>query len=1584
MRLNNKAKRTRKGKKRNCAAMMAMAMAITITGSGIPNIMVQAAELAGEIDSPILITEVVPNTDNLHGADAWEYYEIKNISSQDVNLDNYQIIYDNGSQETEWKAEGINALPVGKTMVVWVKNDGNGDKEAADFREYYENKLGYQIPEEGLIATVSCGGLANSGTRTMYVRTQTGKTLSTIFYTAANSEGAKLDVDEAIEFQMNGGTVTPQYDRTPSPLEVSEGLVTGSYTAPAVIAEPMVETASNSSVQTEGSLSVVVEDTNLSLDSIINGTIQVTGGKSYPLKLQTDGQLAGEISGRDVAEASDNRFAYTVTITDGVNSAVSAEKEVRVIASSVDRSKAPELALTEIMPDSSNVNGADAYEYIELYNNSERAIDLKDYKLLYHYPDDNSDVIWWETETSLLLNAGDTLVFWVKNGSNDELTKDDFNQKFGTDLNEQQLIEISCGGMANGSPRGLRITSNVKDDIDFVTYNTTANVDDTTADQSITYQNQYRNGQFQTVMTSNCAVPTPGRVTETERPDYQPTLLIPETSPELVDDTVSEFDNQTENLAFDLKASSADTTIKTVRLYVKYNDHADYECYNLTRSGENQFVKTKSNIDLLNKSSFTYYFEVSDGYQTVRSSEKTIRNTQEIANAELNLTSGEKIAGTKDVIAKGNQLIVDGLDVSADTVNSINGAGKIVFDASQTDVFFKNAVAVGNDVLGIFNEGTYENWATYVYDVDAQYYNYEDKTITVAFHAGNKANVLEHNIENNDDFILKNIRMVMPDGETLLPTSFGARKGLGAIEHSGLEEQTVIDVTSEIPSQEKEIQMGDGTSKYEILYATFTIPEQEFTSVRYQWDTTKILDGGHDVSNGAEVTHVVVDNTAPDITTNMESGKLYHSGTIQIQATDEGDGLNVPTKVTALLDGNQITVPYEFNSLALNPGEHTLEIQAVDEMGNKAEKSVVFITPKESAEFDENVFPTNGTLVNGSPILSIKPVDEAGDTMTVAFKRGEHFVLADENKIQSARGTSQIAGEEASGTRTIDANGFPYETFTITVDNNLDENATVQAKWSGTSSNSKTYMYAYNTATSQWEKLEAAQTNSVDGEGKSVMTLLGDVSVKNHLVNGKVRIMVQNGEGYAPLQYEPTGENAQNVDETPRTNYAFTFAVESDTQYYNEQYDGNPSQDVDGKYQYQLDIHNWLIANRERMNIQYLFHDGDIIDDEPLLPEWQQADAAYKLLDQAGLPYGLLAGNHDVGHLEGDYTNYSTYFGEQRYAQNPWYGGSYKNNRGHYDLMTIDGIDFIMLYTGWGIGDEEIEWMNQVLAQYPERKAILNFHEYLLASGGKGEEPQRVHDEVVAKNENVCMVLSGHYHNAYTTVDEFARQDGSTRKVYNMLFDYQGLPEGGLGYMRLMHFDTENQKVIIRTYSPSLDDYDAAESAVPNAGNQYVVPNASLNGEENFEISFSDLGIAATEKTLTTTALDVNVYGTETIATLENVQSGTEVSYEWTDAEAGTNGWYAEVTDGNGGLSRTNVQYVTVVRKETPGQPEQTPPAITQPLPDQVSPSPTPLKSTNVTTPTVDTGDEFAGELAALLIMLSTGMAGVVLSMKRK
>lgn len=1501
-------------------AAAGLAVLLTVSSGGIETLAAGNDETEQNISSPILVTEVVPNTDNLSGSDAWEYYEITNISSHDVNLTNYDIVYINGSKQTKWTPNNT-IVPADSSVLVWIKNAGNTASTKAEFCSYYENK-GYGTIAEDKVLEFACDGLSNSGTRALAVKTKTGRTLITATYVAADSSDGSLGVDEAVAFTYNGDTVTAVYDQAPTPLTVSADDIAGTYTAPEVVETPDV-TVTEISILAQGeNLTVEVTGTNLGIENIIFGNILVDGEGKYPLALDENGKLVGTVPYADLADK--NSFTYQVSVFDGTNTAVSTEINV-LLEGSIDKTKAPVLAVTELMPDSSNLGGSDAYEFIEIYNNSDSAVNLKDYRLYYVYPDTGVNTLWWETDDKELA-AGETLVFWIKNGPNDDLTVEDFNKKFGTELTDEQLIQLSNGGMANSGRRGLRICTNVGDTVDFIVYNDNG-ADNTNADKSITYQNQYADGEFTTVMTSDTAAPTPGTLTNSEKPICQASVQTPSGQPLLTDQTAETFGNGTESLVFALDAAPSEASIKTVALYLKYNAQGNYERYNLTRSEDDHFEKALNNIDLLNKKSYTYYFEVSDGFSVVKTEEKTIYNTDASVSSGLNLKAGDIIADSRQVIAYGGQLLIDGTDITEQTVRSINGCGKIAFEATDTDVFFKNAVAVDGDVVGVFNEGTYDSVATYVYDINAEKFDVDTKTITVEFHAGNKANVLEHNIENNDDFTIRNIRMVLPNGRTLTPISYQAKKGLGAVEHENMDNVPKIDVT--VASQQSDIFMGDGTSKYEILYVTFQMDDSDFEAVRYLWNTKEVTDGEHTISNGNEQVIVKVDNTPPEIATNMEDGKEYHNGIIETTITDA-----ISENITSVvrLDGKTISVPYEFRALEMQAGEHLLKITARDEVGNTAEKEIRFTTPKESADIAAEISPENGAVVKENPILSVKASDPSNDEMTVTFRKGERYELADSN-ITMDSGVSDQSGSIEKVFEENIGNGFPYDSFRIDLDDTVNDDTVIDVKWSGTSNNAKTFMYVYNTASGEWEKLAAEQT--IDGEN---MTLAGEVALKDHILDGSVRVIVQNGEGYTPKQYPAAGEiaaqdinvtpNAEtsNENDTPRADYDFTFAVESDTQYYNEDYEGNPDKDVDGVYQHQLNIHNWLLGIRERMNIQYLFHDGDIIDDEPNTTEWQQADAAYKMLDEAGFPYGILAGNHDVGHLNGDYTNYVQYFGESRYASNAWYGGSYKDNRGHYDLITVGGIDFIMIYMGWGVGDEEIDWMNEVLAQYPERKAILNFHEYLLASGGLGEEPQRIHDEVIAANENVCMVLSGHYHNAKTTIDTFTNADGTERKVYNMLFDYQGLIEGGAGYMRLMHFDLDdgngNGRIIIRTFSPShggtqLDnygDYDAKPSADPNVGNEYCIEGANLNDDESFEITFADLGIIPEIKTLTTSDLDVNVYKSDVIGTVEKVESNESAEFEWKDAAEGINGWYAEFTDENGGLSRTDVHYVNVQR----------------------------------------------------------------------
>lgn len=1459
------------------------------------------SSLEDKLASPILITEVVPNTKNVNKSDAYEYYELTNTSGKDIVLSDYNILYDNGSKVTPWNSD-VEVLPAHATLLVWIKNDGNQTLNKQDFLNYYS------LDESTLVAEVQCDGLSNSGERSLMIQTKTGKTLTTLTYRASDSGNGTINEDEAIAFNYQGSQVTAIYDQTPTPTVSST--INGEYVFPTEVENPTLTLNAQDRIYQNEDFTITLDTTNLDSQNITRATVSIDGiSNEYEMTYNDQNLLSVTIPHQDYQHLSS--LSYQVSLSDGINNATSNKTTTPVLPSvdNVDTTKAPALLISEIVPDSTNIGGSDGYEFIEIFNNANQAINLKDYKLYYTYPDSNSQTIWWETNEDKILQPGEALVFWIKNGPNNGNTLDDFNTFYKTQLTENQVIQIETGGMSNSGIRGLRIATNVNDTIDNVVYN--EGVDNVNTNKSIEFRNTYTNNVFTSGIVSDNNEPTPGALTDNNNSDYQATIVTPSTSPVISDQSPTTFNNNTASLSFSVEASSTESTIKTVTLYLKNNTETKFQKYNLLRENGNMFTKTLENVDLINKENFTYYFEVSDGFTTIQTDQKTIMNTSIDKNQTLNIKDGQTLHGTQAIITSTSSLKIDDQDVTTDAVSSINGLGQIVFETSQTDVFFKNAVSIGDEVLGIFNDGTYGDWKTYHYGIDASYYDAATKNITVQFHAGNKANVLEHNIENNDDFVLRNIRMTLPNGKTLYPTSYKANNGLGAVDHDGLKEEDAKPVN--ITSQETSINMGDGTSKYEILYATFTLEESDFSALRYLLDTTTLTDGVHTIKDGKQSIQVTVDNTAPVITTNIEEGELYRNETIEVSATD---ALSENVQVVATLDGKTVTLPYAFRSLEMEPGDHTLNITATDEIGNTSTKTITFKTPEENPTTEDNMSPSNGATVTIDPTLQVTVNDPTRDTMTVTFKEGERYVLGD-SQIQSTTGISNTAGTNNTSYTTNTGDGFPYEQFEIQVSDTIDQNCTINVHWQGTSNNEKTFMYAYNLTTQTWDKLEATASYNNDQ-----MILDATLPLENYLSNGKVQIMVQNGEGYTPTQYEASTKavTTSNVADTPREDYDFTFAIESDTQYYNEDYEGNPDQSVDGNYQYQLDIHDWLIQNRERMNIQYLFHDGDIIDDEPNEKEWQQADAAYQYLDDANIPYGILAGNHDVGHLSGDYTNYSKYFGEARYNTNPWYGESYKDNRGHYDLITVDGIDFIMIYMGWGIGDEEIQWMNDVLAKYPERKAILNFHEYLLASGGLGEEPTRIYNELVATNENVCMVLSGHYHNAYTRTDTFTNADGSTRNVYSLLFDYQGLPEGGLGYIRLMHFDMENQKIIFRTYSPSLDDYDAKTSTGDiNEGNDYVVSGAddSINGEEAFEISFTDLGITSEVKELKTSNLNVNVYSNNVIGSVENVQSGTTASYTWENAPSKTVGWYAEITDANGGLTRTDVQYLNIAKDTT-------------------------------------------------------------------
>lgn len=1176
------------------------------------------------------------------------------------------------------------------------------------------------------------------------------------------------------------------------------------------------------------------------------------------------------------------------------------------------------LQITELLPDSANVSGSDGFEFIEIYNASSDPIDFSDYTIDYLYPVEGTSSTWPAAPSGVVIPGGETLVFWIKNGANDALTAADFNAHFATNLVlGDDLVEISSAGMANGSPRGVAIETNTGRHVSTAMYNLDG-ADDTVADQGIRYT---VGADLATQRIVDLAPATPGAV----QPDQVPAglmIVAPDAqAPTIVDRTAGEIQPGAD---FTITATVTDDVLaRTVSLTLA-NDVDTVNSpvrANLLDAGDGTVSFVVNSADLIGKSWYEYVITASDGTNRVSTEPRRVPvagvNTDPV---RLNLEDGQFVSGTTGVVAAGDvypspiDLTIDGAEI--DTEPALEDEPRFVFETTNVNYYFKNGVRIGDDVLNIFEIGT-EGWETIITPIPLDYVVQGDELVVSVWAGTKKAPEIDLD-ENNDDFEIRGLRLVLPDGRTLTPTGYD-------------DPAAVLRMGDSVNAT------GAPSGKLDYYEARFPLPDDAFSAIAAQWDTTERPDGSAVVTatdGVAEVSRtVVVDNTAPVVTSQIIDGTAYQGPiVIDAEVVDAGSGV---AGVVARLDGTEIALPHETSSVDLAAGEHSVEITATDHVGNTETWTATFTTYVEQPSAGA-LAPAEGAEVPaGDVTLQAKVEDPTGDVLDVAFLEGRRLDLSDgdvsvqSGTTQDARAVDRASAEPltADQLRTLAAvdgvaeqissdRAFPYQLFDVAV-TDADAGADVRSTWSGRANTGATVvLYAQRADGSGWDEVDRHVAAS-DDEAFSLDAVVAVDDYAFAAADGEgrvVRMLVQHSEGFAgaDLSDRTTPVVPHNAADVPRTDYDFTFAWESDTQYYNENtMPGEP-------YRHQQAIHSYLLDRRDELNLQYLFHTGDIVDDFDVMEQWERADPEYRRLDVAGLPYGVLAGNHDVGHHLEDYTNYGAYFGEERYAGNPWYGGSFEDNRGHYDLISAGGIDFVMLYTGWLPGDASIAWMNEVLAQYPDRVAIIAQHEFILTTGGLGAIPQRVMDEVVAVNPNVRMVLSGHYHDAFLRDDGFD-DDGDgvdDRTVFSMLFDYQGLPEGGLGFLRLLHFDNEGRQMLVRTYSPSLDVYNSDEASLlgPGGPGDY--------SPQEFSLTYDQLRIDPGTRSLGTDAFSAEILGGTEIASFTDVASGSILSASWPLAETGERGWYVRTSDPYGAVDFSRVSLFTVVpavEPEVPG-----------------------------------------------------------------
>lgn len=312
----------------------------------------------------------------------------------------------------------------------------------------------------------------------------------------------------------------------------------------------------------------------------------------------------------------------------------------------------------------------------------------------------------------------------------------------------------------------------------------------------------------------------------------------------------------------------------------------------------------------------------------------------------------------------------------------------------------------------------------------------------------------------------------------------------------------------------------------------------------------------------------------------------------------------------------------------------------------------------------------------------------------------------------------------------------------------------------------------------------------------------------------------------ASVLVAPVGASAETVIEEGSR---WTLATLPDTQFYSRyaaaqfepRYGSNP-------YQVQTE---WLAEVRDDLNIPLVAHLGDVVDRATVQSEWAVPDAAHRVLEEAGLPYSILPGNHDLTNTrvtDRELTPEEPYlrrFPPERSADQPTVTSRDETGFSEYHVFEAEGQEYLMIALAWRVSDETIAWAEQVMADHPTLPTILTSHEILgVASDGttatSTPNGDRLWERLIRSNDQIFLTISGHNHgSAHRTLTNDHGND-----VHQVLQDWQMHYEGGNGYLGLFEFDLAHGTINVSAPSPwvvwkpqeALTEYDQPFLDAPN------------------------------------------------------------------------------------------------------------------------------------------------------------------------
>ncbi|MFJ6567468.1 metallophosphoesterase [Streptomyces sp. NPDC091292] len=727
--------------------------------------------------------------------------------------------------------------------------------------------------------------------------------------------------------------------------------------------------------------------------------------------------------------------------------------------------------------------------------------------------------------------------------------------------------------------------------------------------------------------------------------------------------------------------------------------------------------------------------------------------------------------------------------------------------------------------------------------------------------------------------------------------------------------------------------------------------------VRADLDTAKIKDGQHKLAatskTGKTATRALVtDNSAPEIASSTPKAgqKITASVVLGVQMKDASGVVSGPD---IKLDGKAVKAGAAIGP-GLSAGQHTLSVTATDGLGNTGTREVKF-TSAGIPDTPARLTPASGTTDAGRNVtLSAKVAEPDGGDVTATFSEAEILTPG-----QVYQGTStgvpttlKVKGEKkikAAGLAPADgkmlaapsSSDVTFQRFDIQVKGHVDQPV---LRWEGVIDPERlASLRVWNSRTAQWDVVSSARGAA---EGNTVLTVVLD---RGYVDRQQVHVMVTGEDPFA----DDIDAGDPNAFADP-SSYDFSIVHYTDTQYLSEGAVEQETAEERAVWEKAYgDVSRWVAANKDKRKIAYVAHTGDIIENNIRKPadeatrkqvvgEMEMSSKQQKILDDAGIPNGVIAGNHDnqSGTENGPDALYNQYYGPHRYeaVSQGWehasYGGPWRagDNQNHYDLFSAGGQDFVVVGLSYGVTREEAEWADSIFKRFPDRNGILLSHDYLAPStspDGRGApfsapDGSMLYKTVVQDNPNVFLILAGHEHGVGTNVKPKVGE--VSHGVVELLADYQfytvsadrlGLTEiggyqpddrlqFGASFFRMLQFNVQRSELTVDTYSPLLDEFGATE---------YDTDHRYDGTEDNMVLPV-DL---KTRKTMFRTD-SVALYNPVDVIGRTKVKSGAVASVPWKNLKPGsTHAWFVTARSGGGGVTASEPS--VFVTKDAHGRP---------------------------------------------------------------